>query len=134
MSRENVEIVRRAYEHRQQTGDFLEEVTPPDFVWDMSTFSGWPEQPVYESLEEARRFIREWSDTFESWQIEVEVIRDAGADKVVGIMRQRGSAKSTGVPVDMRFAQVWTVRDGKLRRMQMYADTADALKSVGLEE
>src|SRR6478736_6367299 len=117
MSQENVEIVRRAYEHRQKTGDFLEEVMAPDFVWDMSAFRGWPEQPIYEGLEEARRFIREWTGTFEGWQIDVEEIRDAGGDKVVGIMRQLGRSKSTDLPVDMRYAQLWTIRDGKLKRM-----------------
>jgi len=32
MSQENVEVVRRAYEHRHATGDFLEEIIAPDFV------------------------------------------------------------------------------------------------------
>ena len=133
MSQQNLEILRRYYDHREKAGDFPEEVTAPDFVWDMSTFRGWPEQPIYEGLEGARRFIREWTDAFESWQIEVETIRDAGDDRVVGIMRQRGRSKSTGLPVDMRYAQVWTIRDGKLRRMEMYADTDEALKAVGLQ-
>ena len=123
-----------SYEHRRATGDFLEDVLAPEFVWDMSTFRGWPEQPIYEGLEEARRFIREWTDPFESWQIEVETIRDAGDDRVVGVMRQRGRSKSTGLSVDMRYAQVWTISDGKLRRMEMYADTDEALKAVGLGE
>ena len=128
-----MEIVRRAYEHRRATGDFLEEVLAPDFVWDMSTFRGWPEQQTYEGIEEARRFIREWTDAFEGWQIEIESIRAAGDDKVVGIMRQRGRSKSTGLPVDMRYGQVFTLRDGKQTRMEMYADPAEALKAVGLE-
>ena len=35
--------------------------------------------------------------------------------------------------VDMSFAKVWTVREGKLTRMEMYADPAQALKAVDLE-
>jgi len=34
--------------------------------------------------------------------------------------------------VDMSFAQVWTVRDGLIMRMQMYADPQEALEAVGL--
>jgi hypothetical protein len=34
----------------------------------------------------------------------------------------------------MRFAQVWTLRDGKAIRMQMYASVAEALEAVGLSE
>jgi ketosteroid isomerase-like protein len=40
----------------------------------------------------------------------------------------------SGVAVEMLFAQVWTIRDGKETRMQMYADPAEALKAVGLAE
>jgi ketosteroid isomerase-like protein len=33
----------------------------------------------------------------------------------------------------MRFAMVFTLRDGLETRMQMYADPAEALEAVGLE-
>ena len=56
MSQENVAIVRRHYEHPQSHDDFLDEVIAPDYVWDMSHFSGWPEQQIYEGIEEARTF------------------------------------------------------------------------------
>ena len=134
MSRENVEIVRRAYEHRRATGDFLEEVLAPDFVWDMSNFRGWPEQQIYEGVDEARRFIRDWTAAFDEWAIEVEALHDAGGDKVVGVIRQRGRSRTSGLPVEMLFAQVYTLRDGKEVRMEMYADPAEALKAVGLEQ
>ena len=134
MSQENVEIVRRGYEHRQAHGDFLAESLAPDYVWDMSHFQGWPEQQTYEGIDEARRFIREWTTAFDDWEIEIVAIHDAGDDCVVGVVRQRGRARSTGLPVDMRFGQVFTMRDGKQVRMEMYADPDEALKAVGLEE
>jgi len=34
----------------------------------------------------------------------------------------------------MEFAQVWTVRQGQLTRMGMYAESAEALEAVGLRE
>jgi ketosteroid isomerase-like protein len=134
VSRENVEVVRRGYEHRRETGDFLEAILAPDFVWDMSKFRGWPEQQIYEGVDEARRFIRDWSAEFDDWEIEVEALHDAGGDKVVGVARQRGRSRTSGLPVEMRYAQVYTLRDGKEVRMEMYADPAEALKAVGLEE
>jgi ketosteroid isomerase-like protein len=134
MSRENVDLVRRAYEHRQAEGDFLEEVIAPDFVWDMSKFSNWPEDAIYEGIDGARRFIREWTAAFDDWELEVEAIHDAGGDKVVSVVRQRGRSRTTGLPVDMLFAQVFTIRDGKETRMEMYADPDEAMKAVGLAE
>jgi len=133
MSQENVEIVRRGYAHRQATGDFLEEIIAPDFVWDMSTFRGWPERQFYEGLEQARSFIRDWTAAFDDWEIEVDEVHDAGGDKVVGILRQRGRSQTTGLPVEMLYAQVYTVREGIEVRMEMYADPDEALKAVGLE-
>jgi ketosteroid isomerase-like protein len=134
VSRENLKIVLRAYAHRQAAGDFRDDLYAPNFVWDMSNFQGWPEQRIYEGIEEARRFIREWASAFEDWKIEVERLYDAGGDKVVGIVRQRGRSKASGLPVDMLFAQVFTVQDGKETRMEMYSDPAEALKAVGLDE
>jgi ketosteroid isomerase-like protein len=132
MSKENVDLVMRGYAHRQATGDFLEEILAPDFVWDMSKFGGWPEQQVYEGLEEARGFIRDWTAAFDEWKIEIDAVHDAGGDKVVGVIRQRGRSKSTGLPVDMLLAQVWTVREGLETRMEMYGDVGQALKAEGL--
>jgi ketosteroid isomerase-like protein len=97
----------------------------------MSKFGGVVDQQVYEGIEGAQIFIRDWNDAWDDWEIEVEAFHDAG-DKVVAVVRQRGRSKVSGMPVDMSFAQVWTVRDGKETRMEMYADLAEALEAVGL--
>jgi len=133
MSQENVEIVRRGFRHFQATGDFLEEIIAPDFVWDMSKFSGWPDQQVYNGVEGARTFIRNWTDPWDEWELEVDSFHDAGAEVLV-ILRQRGRSKTTGMPVDMLFAQVYALRDGLQTRMVMYARPDEARKAVGLEE
>ncbi len=131
MSRENVEIVTRAYEHFRETGDFDSAFAHPDFVWDMSKFTGWPEKQLYPGLDGAREFMAEWTAAWDDWQWSLESLHDAG-DKVVGILRQSGRSKTTGVRVEMRFAQVFTLRDGKQLRTEMYADPAEALAAVGL--
>ena len=69
--------------------------------------------------------------TFEDWSIEVEEFYDA-ANQVVTVLRQHGKAKHGGPEVEMRFAQVWTFRDGLLARMNMYADRDEALAAAGL--
>jgi ketosteroid isomerase-like protein len=131
MSRENVEIVRGSYEQFAATGQLAAEIVTPDFVWDMSNFHGWPEQQVYEGVDGARSFLEAWTAVWDDWELEVDALHDAG-DKVVAVLRQRGRAKSSGIPVDMSLAQVWTFRDGKEARMDMYSDPDEALKAVGL--
>jgi ketosteroid isomerase-like protein len=123
--------VRMAYEQFAKTGLFLAELVTPDFVWDMSNFHGWPEQQVYEGAQGARTFLAEWITAWDDWEIEAEALHDAG-DKVVAIMRQRGKSKTSGMPVEMSFAQIWTLRDGKQSRMEMYSDPNEALEAGGL--
>jgi ketosteroid isomerase-like protein len=134
MSQENVAIVRRGFEHLRDTGEPLEEIYAPDFVWDMETFRdlmGLSEQ--YVGVDGVRRFLAEWTEPFEDWKIEVESLHDAG-EKVVAVCRQTGRSKASGASVEMRLGQVFTVRDGLQRRMEMYADPAEALDAVGLTE
>jgi ketosteroid isomerase-like protein len=133
VSQENVDRLRRGYQHFIATGEFLGEMVDPEFVWDMSTFHAWPERQTYEGLEGARQFMADWLEAWEDWQLEVEQLLDAG-DQVVAFVRQRGRSKATGLPVDMRFAQVWTFRDGVQVRMRMYASRSEALQAAGLSE
>jgi ketosteroid isomerase-like protein len=132
MSQENMEIIRRGYENFAASGT-TGGTAGPDFVWDMSKFRGWPEQQTYEGAEGARVFLRDWLGAWDDWELEVEALHDAG-DKVVAIVRQRGRSKTSGLPVVMAFGQVWTIRDGKSARMEMYADPVEALEAVGLSE
>jgi ketosteroid isomerase-like protein len=132
VSRQNLEIVQRGWEHFTATGEPLEEIIAPDFVWDMSKFRDLVGiRPRYDGVDGMRRFLRDWTEPFEEWSVEAESMRDT-ADKVVIFCRQRGRSKIADVPVDMSFAQVVTLRDGLYVRMEMYADWAEALEAAGL--
>lgn len=133
MSQRNVEIVQVGYERFAATGELVVEIVTPDFVWDMSNFRGWPERQIYEGTEGARTFLEEWMAAWDDWELEIDALHDAG-DKVVALVRQRGRSKAAGTPVEMSFAQVWTLRDGKQARMDMYSDRTEALEAAGLSE
>jgi ketosteroid isomerase-like protein len=129
MSQENVEIVRRSYEHFMAHGEIR---TGTDLVFDVSNL-GWPDQQVYFGDEGAMQFMAEWADVWDDWELEAEDYIDAG-ERVVVILTQRGRSKATRIPVEMRFAQVWTLRDGRGVRMQLYASVEEALEAVGLSD
>jgi ketosteroid isomerase-like protein len=133
MSQENVEVVRRGFEQFRATGRFAALEVAPEFAWDMSNYQGWPEHQVYEGIAGAEAFLRDWTAAWDDWSIESEASHGAG-DKVVDLLRQRGRSKAAGMPVDMSFAMVWTLRGGVATRMEMYSDPAEALKAVGLAE
>jgi ketosteroid isomerase-like protein len=132
MSQENVEILAQGYAEFAATGDFSEERTSPDFVWDMSTFSGWPEKKFYEGIEGSREFIATWTEPFDDWKIELEELIDGGEENVVAVLNQRGTSKSTGLEVEMQFAQLWTIREGMFIRMRMYSDPDEAKGAAGV--
>ena len=131
MSQENVEIVREGYERFAATGEFVADLATDDFVWDMSNFHGWPEQQTYEGVDGAGAFLSEGMDAWEDRELELEALHDAG-DMVVALVHQRGRSKEGGLPVEMSFAQVYTLRDGKQARMEMYSDRDEALEAAGL--
>jgi ketosteroid isomerase-like protein len=130
MSQEDLEIVRRSYEHFSATGEIR--TGAADLVWDVSNL-GWPDQQVYIGDEGAMQFNAEWAAAWDDWEMEAEDYIDAG-ERVVVILTQRGRSKATGIPVEMRFAQVWTLRGGQGVRMQLYASVEEALEAVGLSE
>jgi hypothetical protein len=57
MSEENVEIIRRGYEHWLASGEIR---AHPDFVWDVSNL-GWPDQQIYLGAAGANQFNAEWA-------------------------------------------------------------------------
>ena len=132
MSQENLDLLRRGYEHVGKTREMLGDIVQPDFVWDTTTFAGGLNLKKCVGVDETNAWLAEWADAFEAWSLDVEELLDAG-DQVVACVRQQGTVRH-GLEVDMRFAQVWTFRDGLLARMNMYADRADALDAVGLRE
>ena len=130
---ENLDLMLRAYEHFGRTGELYFERFSPDFVWDMSNFGGWPERETYPGIDGARSFLRDWREAWDELTIEPVEFHDAG-DEIVAVMHQVGRSKTSGARAEMRFAQVWTVRDGQFTRMRMYADAAEALEAVGLPQ
>ncbi len=129
MSQENVDLIRQGYRYWKATGEVN---AHPDLVWDVTRL-GWPGQQIYSGPDGANRFNAEWADAWDDWEVELEDCLDFG-ERVVAIVNQRGRSKVTGIPVDMHFAQVWSLRDGLAFRMKMYASVEEALEDAELSE
>jgi ketosteroid isomerase-like protein len=59
----------------------------------------------------------------------VDQIIDA-VDQVVAVGRSRGRAKANGKEFDLAVAHVWTLRQGKVRRLEAYLDTPAMLNAL----
>jgi len=133
MSQENVEIVRRAWEafvrHDNEAALALYDPEIEIDVRHEARVGGG----VYHGLEGVQRYFRDYLSVFGDVRSEVEEWIDAG-DQIVAMVRSYGRGRGSGVPVDMLEAHLWTVRDGKLRRLQTFATKADALEDAGPSE
>jgi ketosteroid isomerase-like protein len=55
-------------------------------------------------------------------------------DRVLLLMRDHGRLPETEREVTFAPGMIWTLRDGKIARLETFPDRHDALKAVGLEE
>jgi ketosteroid isomerase-like protein len=131
MSQENVEMVRRGYEHVSRTGELPRKIFHPDLIWDTTTFGIGFNLKKCVGIDEANSWLAEWTEGFESWSLDIEEVFDGG-DQLVVFVRQHAKAKQGGPAVDMPIAQVWTFRDGLIARMEMYFDRDESLEAAGL--
>jgi ketosteroid isomerase-like protein len=139
MSQENVELVRRAFAAFNRGGAeavISEGFWSPEVVWDASP-SGIPGLAgVYRGYDEVRSFFEDdWFQAFpfEEWEIEVDELIDNG-DQVVAMSRQRGRGVTSGAAGELELAQICTVRDGEIVRVETYLDRAKALEAARRRE
>ena len=133
ISREIVEAVRKG--NVEVVRDMLEDYVRGDYEAAVPAFAQAVE--VVTSLErfhgpagvveEARRWEEMWSD----YRFEVQDLVDAG-EKVVLLYRQVGKSKESGVEVEERAGWVYTLREGKIERVEMFQDREAALRAAGL--
>jgi ketosteroid isomerase-like protein len=74
----------------------------------------------------------DWTSAFESYAIEIEEMIEAG-DRVVSLVAMSGTTKTGGAEIPSPGAAVWTVVDGRVRRVEFHLDRDVALRAAGLE-
>jgi ketosteroid isomerase-like protein len=96
---------------------------------------GYPgsEGDVFTGIEGLRAMFLEWLEPWESYRTEIENAMDLG-DRVLVLVHDFGRRPQQTAEVSVRSAAIWTVRGGKIRRVEFCADRPTALKAVGLEE
>jgi uncharacterized protein len=133
MSQENVEIVRSALgawapEERERVLTLAD----PEIVIDATRNVFNP--GTYAGIDGVRRMLVSMDETWERMRVEPKEFIDAG-DQVVVIGRLIGKGRGSGVEVERFNGQVWTVRQGRIVRLEIgFTDRAEALKAAGLSE
>jgi ketosteroid isomerase-like protein len=83
--------------------------------------------------------VRQWAA--EVWEVFSEVHHDLegtieadDGETIVSVQRTHGLMRHTQLPMDLLWAAVWTVRDGKAVRGQGYMTKAEALEALAVSE
>jgi ketosteroid isomerase-like protein len=135
-ARQNIELVRGIYasEPEHSPGDpssaplspLLEVVDPKAvFVAD----AGEPDEIAYAGVAEIRRWLERAAEDWQNLRYQLSELEEAGKDRVLASGRVRASLRG-GATIDLPFANVWTIRRGRIVRGEAYSDRAVARRSL----
>jgi ketosteroid isomerase-like protein len=85
----------------------------------------------YLGLDGLRAFLLDWMAPWMTYRVELEEAIDLG-ERVLLLNRDRGRREGSTQEVRGRLAAVWTIRDGKVARLDAYPDRAEALEALGM--
>jgi hypothetical protein len=146
---QNLEIVRRMYPGTVDVAalvadpsaatEGLEPLLHPDF----ETVGAAIAMPGVESPQEAGRravrgvagFIEGWRDflgAWESWVITPTEFIDVDDERILILLDVRARSKTHQVEIPIEAANLVTLRDGKLARLEMFSGRAEAFEAAGL--
>jgi ketosteroid isomerase-like protein len=120
MSHENVETVRRFLD-----GDVEEALSyaDPDIVWNPI------EELPTQGHDAVRASLARWKAEWDDYEVLPEEFVDS-EDRVLATVRLRGRGRGSGVEIDARFYDLYTLRDGKIVRMDQFTERSQALEAV----
>ncbi|MEK6325909.1 MAG: nuclear transport factor 2 family protein [Actinomycetota bacterium] len=138
MSEENVELARAAL---AAFAELDEGLVGPDRVAEffaqdpITTFSGFlEERTTLHGTDEFLEFRAAWMEPYDDFSYEPAKIVDAGANRVVVILHQRGKPHDSDSWVKMDYGLVYTVEEGLITRCDFYATPQQALEAAGLKQ
>jgi ketosteroid isomerase-like protein len=145
MSKEAVEVLRRAFEDASRvtdpSGGRIDVLDPKTVEVVFDSFDPeiefredprFPEAGVFTGTEAVRRYFNQFIENFDEFAFEAEDFIDLGDDRVLILFRFRTRGKGSGAKVEARPGWIYTVRDGKAVRIEAYFDQGEALEAAGL--
>jgi ketosteroid isomerase-like protein len=134
MSQENVEIVREIYDHMNRRNWAAILIALDEDVVLVVHESVGPDAGVFRGREAVGRWFGEWFLAFDTdYRSTLDEIRSVG-DRVLVVAQHHGHGRSSGADVKQVNAQLLSLGEGRVVRMELYGSPTEALKAVGLEE
>ena len=132
MSQENVEVVKAAFEAFGR-GDWraLVGCLDPEIEW--VTTGQFVGGQLYRGHVGVREFLDTLGGEFDEFHAEPENFAQA-PEVVVADTRVSGLGKRSGVPVELQFSIVVSLRDEKIVHVRNFLERQEALEAAGLSE
>ncbi len=90
-----------------------------------------PDADDYYGREEFVRGTRRWLEEWDDWRYLPEEVVDLG-DRALVRLQVSGRSKLSGIELDQMAFHLWTFRDGRPWRCDVYLDERRALEAAGL--
>ena len=101
--------------------DSLADTLPPDLLGAHNGHEGF------------RRLWEAWRAPWQELEVRPQRLTDLG-DRFLVEVQMVGRGRLSGLNVEMRYFEVYTLRDGKISRHENFVDRERALEAVGLSE
>ena len=134
MSQANVEIVRRAIDAFNESGFNSEGALK--LYDDAVVFEEPPEQPaprVARGREAAAELFGQFEEAWEDHSSTPEEIRVVDEERVLALTIERFQGRD-GIAIDQPCGTIFTLRGGKIVRLQSFWERKNALDAAGLSE
>jgi ketosteroid isomerase-like protein len=125
MSQADLETLRAEYGAISR-GHFFPDVHP-DFELKTPDRAIGPK--TYRGAEEARRAFEDFFEPFEEAVVEPQEFFESG-DRIVAFFVQRARPRGSTAMVEIRAGHLWTMRDGKPARLEIFPEREKALEAL----
>ena len=131
MAGENVDAIRSVYDDWAE-GDFRAGVHLFDADVELVMRPEFPDAGTYVGIEGVRSYTRSFLEPWQRITIEAEELIEAG-DNVIAAVLQRGVGEGSGIATELRYYHLWSLRAGKVIRLETFRERAPARAAAGLE-
>jgi ketosteroid isomerase-like protein len=100
-----------------------------DFEW---VVPDHPEGAVRHGSASVIEFFREWLEPWDDLRVDWE-IEEVAPGRGLASIDMSGRGHGSGAPTEMRIFQLWTFRDGRAVRMELFRDADEARRAASSE-
>jgi ketosteroid isomerase-like protein len=135
MSEENVEVVLRQFEDfiAQEFDSILDAWTEDvSLIVHGALGLTWRRETV--GKEAVAQAFADWFGQFgRDYEVEIDEVRDLG-DRVLVVATDRSHGRRSGAPVTLQVSYLYTLRERRISRMELWDNRDAALEAAGLSE